>query len=70
MKRNRKDKILATLGPASSSPKYGHGSIVYGKAENGYNSIQRPGFGLTALIIPLIEGFSIEYAIILTKSLI
>ena len=47
---------LPAGGPASSSPKYGHGSIVYGKAENGYNSIQIPGFGLTAS-----EDYTVEF---------
>ena len=46
---------LPAGGPARS-PKYGHGSIVTGKAKNGYNSIQIPGFGLTAS-----EDYTVEF---------
>ena len=38
---------LPAGGPARS-PKYGHGSIVIGRAKDTYNGVVIPGFGLTA----------------------
>ena len=47
---------LPAGNPASSSPKYGHGCISYGKAKDGKNTIQIPGFGLTAS-----EDYTVEF---------